>query len=686
MTTISITAEYGCPERLGATPTDGGVHFAVASEHADAIDLCLFDEAGTQEIARLTLPGAEGVVRYGFVPGLRTGARYGLRAHGSYAPDEGHRFDPSKLLADPYALKLDRPFLFQPALKAPPAQRYDTAPLMPKAVVTDLSRDATPFPFRTPGFTYEVLVRAFSQLHPDIPEAFRGTVSALAEKPLLDHMERIGVETVELMPLAAAIDEEHLVRLGLTNAWGYNPVTHMAPDPRLSPGGFPELRRVVDKLHERGIRVLLDVVLNHSGEGDENGPTLSYRGLDNKLYYAHEPDEPGRLANHTGCGNMFAVWRDPVARLCVDTLRTWVEAAGIDGFRYDLAPVLGRTPTGFDIGAPFLKMVAADPVLKDRIHVAESWDIGPGGYQVGHFPPPWFEWQDRYRDDVRRFWRGDRGTVADLATRLAGSADIFGRSGRTPSSGVNFIAAHDGFALADLTAYEKKHNQANGEENRDGHGENHSWNNGTEGTSDDPAIVNARKRDLRALLATLFVSRGTPMIVAGDEFGRTQGGNNNAYCQENETTWLDWQNADEDLVALTARLAELRRTHPALSANSFLTGEKVGGQMEDVIWLREDGQRMYDGDWSDPARQFLGMSLYKPNSSGDDASERAIVYLNASVRDVDIALPYPRPGHILKLVLQSDWPDLAPRPLNAGEGLVVKARSVFILFEVLADA
>ncbi|MEN3794844.1 glycogen debranching protein GlgX [Fulvimarina sp. MAC3] len=685
MTAISITAEHGCPERLGATPTDGGVHFAAVSENADAIELCLFDETGTTEVARLALPGADGVIRYGFVPGLKPGARYGFRAHGPYAPQEGHRFDPSKLLADPYAVLIDRPFLFHPALKAPPAHRFDTASLMPKAVVTDLTRDANPLPFRAPGFTYEVLIRAFSQLHPDIPETFRGTVSALTQKPLLDHMERLGVETVELMPLAAAIDEEHLVRLGLSNAWGYNPVTHMAPDPRIVPGGLPELRRVVDTLHERGIRVLLDVVLNHSGEGDEDGPTLSYRGLDNKLYYAHEADDPGKLVNYTGCGNMFAVWRDPVARLCVDTLRTFVEASGVDGFRYDLAPVLGRTPVGFDAKAPFLKMVAADPVLKDRIHVAESWDIGPGGYQVGSFPPRWFEWQDKFRDGVRRFWRGDSGRVADLATRLAGSADIFNRAGRSPSASVNFIAAHDGFALCDLTAYANKHNQANGEQNRDGNGQNYSWNNGTEGASDNPAIIDARKRDLRAFLATLFVSRGTPMIVAGDEFGRTQGGNNNAYCQENETIWLDWQNADEELIALTAHLAKLRREHPALAADAFLTGKTVGGEMEDVIWLREDGQRMYDGDWSDPTRRFLGMSVYKRKDPESDASERAIVYLNASTQDIETALPSPRPGHVLMLVLQSDWPDLEPRPLKASDGLVVKARSVFILFEVVKE-
>ncbi|MDY8108178.1 glycogen debranching protein GlgX [Fulvimarina sp. 2208YS6-2-32] len=678
---IDITSDQGCPTRLGATPARDGTHVAVVSRHAETIELCLFDAAGTLETARLALPGAKGDIRFGFVPGLAPGTRYGLRAHGPNAPGEGHRFDPAKLLVDPYAVAIDRPFQFHPAMKAPLSHRIDSAPYMPKAIVSDLSRDAAPMPFAAPGLTYEVLVRAFSQNHPDVPERFRGTVSALAHPSLLDHLERIGVDTVELMPLAACIDEEHLVRLGLTNAWGYNPVTHMAPDPRLVPGGFAELRRVVDALHARGIRVLVDVVLNHSGEGDGNGPTLSYRGLDNKLYYAHDSDDPARLINDTGCGNTFAAWREPVARLFVDSLRTWVEAAGIDGFRYDLAPVLGRTPHGFDPAAPFLRLVARDPVLKDRIHVAESWDIGPGGYQVGQFPPPWFEWQDRFRDDVRRFWRGDKGTIANLATRIAGSQDLFGQPGRKPSAGVNFIAAHDGYALADLTAYVTKHNEANGEKNHDGHGENYSWNNGREGDTKDPAILAARKRDIRAMLATLFISRGTPMIVAGDEFGRSQGGNNNAYCQDNKTTWLDWEGADEALIAFTARLSRLRRDHPALSADAFLTGHHGGGPMEDVVWLREDGQRMRTSDWHDSDRHFLGMSLFERREDEGRQIERVIVYLNAAGSDVETLPPSARPHHGLTLFLQSDSPELPPRRLGAGERLIVKARSVFVLVE-----
>ncbi|MEF2551466.1 glycogen debranching protein GlgX [Aurantimonas sp. A2-1-M11] len=678
----AITDERGRPAALGATIDGEGVHVAVYSENADAIELCLFDAIGTRETDRLVLPGQDGGWRYGFVPGLAAGARYGLRALGPYRPKDGHRFDRSKLLVDPNAVHLDRPFVYQPALAAPPQSNLDSAPFVPRAIVTSPDRSARPLPFAAPGLTYEVLVRAYSQRHPDVPAEIRGTVAALAEPVFLDHMEKIGVQTVELMPLAAWLDESHLAGFHLTNAWGYNPITHMAPDPRLAPGGFAEIRRVVDAFHARGIRVLLDVVLNHSGEGDEDGPTICYRGLDNLLYYRHAEDEPQFLINDTGTGNTLATHREPVARLCIDALRTWVEATGIDGFRYDLAPVLGRLDDGFSDEAPFFRMLAADPLLKDRIHVAEPWDIGPGGYQVGQFPKPWFEWQDKFRDDVRRFWKGDAGMVGALATRLAGSADLYDREGRHPSTGVNFVAAHDGFSLADIAAYAHKHNQANCEGNRDGHNDNHSWNNGVEGETDDPAILEARAKDVRAMLATLLVARGTPMIVAGDEFGRTQRGNNNGYAQDNEITWLDWESADAGLIDFVARLARLRREHPALNADRFLTGRPVeGGDVEDVIWLNEEGQPMEAADWADPERRFLGMSVYAPRRATDTESERAVIYVNGAHEDIEITLPQPREGHAYCLHIQSDWPRLEPRRIAWDEPLVVQARSVFVTLE-----
>ncbi|KQT88521.1 glycogen debranching protein [Aurantimonas sp. Leaf443] len=680
---VRLTAERGRPKKLGASVEADGIAFAVHSQNADEVMLCLFDDYGTRETSRLRLPGREGHVRYGFAPGLPEGTRYAFRARGPFEPAQGHRFDVSKLLVDPYATRLDRPFVYRPELAAPPHRDIDSGPFVPRAIAVALARDAEPLPFAAPGFTYEVLVRGLSQRHPDIPQRLRGTVSALGEAPLLDHLATLGVETVELMPLAAALDERHLTRLGLTNAWGYNPITHMAPCPRLAPGGLGDVRRVVDALHARGIRVLLDVVLNHSGESDEHGPTVCYRGLDNALYYRHAGEDAGRLVNDTGTGNTFALDRPAVADLMEESLRTWVEACGIDGFRYDLAPVLGRLPSGFSRDAPFFARLLADPVLKDRIHVAEPWDIGPGGYQVGNFPAPFLEWQDRFRDDLRRFWRGDDGLVGALATRLAGSADLFGKEAARPSRGVNFLAAHDGFSLADLVSYAFKHNQANGEDNRDGHGDNHSWNNGAEGPTADPAIREARGRDVRALLASLFVARGNILLTAGDELGRSQGGNNNAYAQDNETSWIDWRHADLELAAFVGRLSRLRREHPALSADAFLTGRPKGRQtLPDVQWLREDGAPLGEADWSDPGRRLLGMSLYAPaEKSTHRASEHALVYLNAGRADASVT-PLPcRRGHRFVLHLRSDRPEAEPAALEEGRPLVVPARSVLILFE-----
>jgi glycogen operon protein len=680
----TITAERGKPAELGATLDADGIHFAVYSENADAIEVCLFDEAGTQETDRLTLEGLDGEgFRYGFVPGLAAGTRYGLRAKGPYAPKEGHRFDYSKLLVDPYAIQLDRPFIYQPGLTAPPERELDSAAFIPRAVVIDPLRDASPLPFAAPGFTYEMSIRAFSQRNPDVSAELRGTVAALAEPHFLDYLERVGIDTVEFMPLAAWIDEGHLMLNNLTNAWGYNPITHMAPDPRLSPGGLAEVRRAVEAMHERGIRVLLDVVFNHSGEGSEVGPTICYRGLDNLLYYRHPDGQPEFMINDTGTGNTFATHKPPVAKMFVDVLRTWVQTTGIDGFRYDLGTVLGRLPEGFSHDAPFFKMVAEDDVLKDRIHVAEPWDVGPGGYQVGNFPKPWFEWQDKFRDDVRKFWKGEDGMIGALATRLAGSADLYNHDGRTPSVGVNFLAAHDGFTLADIAMYEEKHNEANGEDNRDGHNDNHSWNNGVEGLTDDPAVIEARGKDIRAMLATLLVSRGNPMIVAGDEFGRTQGGNNNGYAQDNEITWLDWEHADELLIDFTAKLAKLRKAHPALNADAFLTGDTVkGGDMPDVVWLREDGEALADGDWNDGSRRFLGMSVYAPREEDQETeSERAVIYINGGHDDATVRLPAPREGAHFMLYIQSDWPDIEPRVVDHEAEFVVKARSVFIMLE-----
>jgi glycogen operon protein len=482
------------------------------------------------------------------------------------------------LLVDPYALTLDRRFTYDPRLSV---FGTDTAALVPKAIVPPDRPAAprTPRQFERGGVIYEVNVKGLTQLHPGIPLAQRGTVGALAHTAMIGHFQRIGVSAVELMPITAWIDERHLPPLGLSNAWGYNPVVPMALDPGLVPGGVAELRGVVAALHEAGIGVILDLVFNHSGESDVHGPILSMRGLDDRLYYARAAD--GTLINDTGCGNTLDFGQSEVRALALAAMRHFVGQCGVDGFRFDLAPIMARSP-GFDPQAPIFAEIAADPLLADRVMIAEPWDIGPGGYQLGQFPNHWLEWNDRYRDDMRRFWRGD-GKIGDCATRLAGSADIFGPVSRS----VNFLAAHDGFTLADTVSYVERHNEANGEQNRDGHGDNLSWNHGVEGATDDPAILAARRADVKALLTTLFASTGTILLTAGDEFGRTQRGNNNAYAQDNTISWIDWGAVDVELLDHVAALANARG---ALGPATTCFGEQ--GE-----WLTLDGRPMTPSDW-----------------------------------------------------------------------------------------
>jgi len=578
----------------GAHATEDGTHFTIWSAHAETIDVLLFDVDGTATACE-RLRSEQGGWHHAFVESVRPGARYGYRADGLYDPAAGHWFDPAKLLIDPWAIAIDRPYAYDPRL----AERgFDTAPLMPKAVVTTLPDPPFAEPPRVPpgGLIYELAVRPFTMLHPDVPPAIRGTVAALGTPAVIAHLRKIGVGAVELMPVTAWIDERHLGPLGLTNGWGYNPVSFLALDPRLAPGGIGELRDAVAALHAAGIGVILDMVFNHTGESDALGPTLSLRGIDAASHFRMHD---GRLVNDTGCGNTLACDRPPVRRLILDTLRHFVRHAGIDGFRFDLAPILGRGETGFDRNAPLFAEIAADPLLADRVMIAEPWDIGPGGYQLGQFPADWREWNDRYRDDVRRFWRGDVHMIGDLATRLAGSSDVFAAP---HTRGVSFLAAHDGFSLADCVAYERKHNEANGELNRDGHNENLSWNNGIEGETGDPAVIADRRHDLKALLATLFATRGMIMLTAGDEFGRTQRGNNNAYCQDNAITWLDWTGRDTELEDFVAELAALRAAHPALS-DPLLLGDG------DVAWLAPDGRRFEESDWHDPATSAIAMRL-----------------------------------------------------------------------------
>ncbi|MGG7516848.1 glycogen debranching protein GlgX [Allorhizobium undicola] len=616
----------------GVVLTEAGAEFSLWSRHGERVELCLFDAAGERELRRLPMM-REGDMHRLFVAGMKAGARYGYRVHGPYEPERGLWFDPAKLLVDPYAVHLDRSFRHDARLAV---FGEDTADLVPKAIVTR-SEPVTVEPpvFEPGGFIYEVPVRGFTMLHPEVPQAQRGTVAALAHPAVIAHLKRIGVDAVELLPITAWIDERHLPPLGLSNSWGYNPVAFMALDPRLCPGGLAELRQTVAALRAEGIGTILDLVFNHSGESDRHGATLSLRGIDHASYYRHVVGEPGVLVNDTGCGNTLACDHPQVRRLIVDSLRHFVTAAGVDGFRFDLAPILGRTMEGFDPRGETLTALLRDPVLEGRVMIAEPWDIGPGGYQAGNFPPPFLEWNDRARDTIRRYWRGDAHMTGAFATALAGSSDVFARSGQRRTRSVNFIAAHDGFTLADLTAYNVKHNEANGEDNRDGHNDNHSWNNGVEGPTSDMHVRAARTADRAALLATLFASRGTIMLTAGDEAGRSQRGNNNAYAQDNEITWLDWSALDEDLLNHTAQLSSLRKRFAALGEQDFFTGQG------DVTWFNLQGEPMRREDWEDPQAAFLGMVIETPDNKAGGMAGLAILFNRAGC-DLCVALPAER--------------------------------------------
>jgi glycogen operon protein len=584
--------------------TDGGARFVARSRDAEGLTLCLFE--GDRETRLPMSRGPDGAFVVA-APGVREGARYGLRADGPWAPERGLWFDPDKLLVDPYAVELDRRFAYDDRLALPRGSGVDTASLVPKAIARALTPlGHAPPCFHPGGLIYELNVKGFTKLRRDLAPELRGRISALAHPAIIAHFKRLRVSAIELMPIVAWIDERQLARLGLANAWGYNPVAMMALDPGLAPGGVAELADTVAALRDNGIGVILDLVFNHTGEADAAGPTLSLRGLDNRTWYRHLIDRPGVLVNDTGCGNTLAGDQPEVRALILDTLRHFARHAGVDGFRLDLAPVLARDHHGFDPKSPLFADIAGDALLKDRVFIAEPWDIGPGGYQLGAFPASFLEWNDRYRDDVRRYWRGDRWMLGAFANRVCGSSDTFGARQETATRSVKFVAAHDGFTLADLNAYSVRHNEANGEQNRDGHSENLSWNHGVEGPSDDAAIRSKRSVGARAMLATLFVSRGAIMLTAGDEFGRTQRGNNNAYAQDNPTTWVDWEGRDLDLEAFTADLATIRAGFPAIAGPAFLLSDPL---ILEVAWFSLDGQSMTPTDWVEESGVELRLRL-----------------------------------------------------------------------------
>ncbi|MFE4867857.1 glycogen debranching protein GlgX [Streptomyces sp. NPDC056682] len=705
----------GAPTPLGArfrVGPDGvaGTNFALWAGGAEAVEVCLFDPSGGE--TRLALTELTHEIWHGFVPGVRPGQRYGFRVHGRWDPWTGARWNPAKLLLDPYARAVDGDFTLPPEVYGhvrdwPQQQVADTvrddrdsAPHVPKGVVVqdddDWADDHRPKTPWSDSVIYELHVRGFTRLHPEIPEPLRGTYAGLAHPAALEHLVRLGVTAVELLPVHQFAHEDHLLRRGLRNYWGYNSIGYFAPHAAYSASGTSgqqvgEFKRMVRALHGAGIEVILDVVYNHTAEAGELGPTLSLRGIDNRGYY-RLPSDARRYADYTGCGNTLHVVQPHVLRLITDSLRYWVTEMGVDGFRFDLAAALARSMHDVDMLSPFLAVIAQDPVLRRVKLIAEPWDVGNGGYQVGSFPPLWTEWNDRYRDAVRDFWRGALPDVRDLGYRLSGSSDLYAWGGRRPYASINFVTAHDGFTLRDLVSYERKHNEANGEGNRDGTHDNRSWNCGVEGETDDPRVNALRRRQLRNLLTTLLVSTGVPMLVAGDEMGRTQGGNNNAYCQDGEVSWVDWSLLEKPgprgLLELATRLVELRHRHPVLRRRAFFSGRpQAADGLRDLAWFTARGKEMTEQDWYAPA-STLGLYLSGRDIPGRDArgapvtDDSFLILLHSADRPASCVLPGPPWAGAYEVVVDtSEEEQGAPpgRTHRGGETVTLPARAMLVL-------
>jgi glycogen operon protein len=686
----------GAPFPLGATWDGLGTNFAVFSANATRIDLCLFDPSGRREIARIMLPERTDEVWHGYMPNNRPGLIYGYRAYGPYEPQHGHRFNPNKLLLDPYAHRVAGELrtsdaLFGYRINSPRGDlsfdRRDSAPGVLKAVVTadnfDWGADRPPNVPWADTVIYEAHLRGLSNLRSDLRPRERGTFAALADPSIIDYLRRLGVTAVELMPIQAFIQDRTLLQKGLRNYWGYNTIGFFAIEPRyLSDGTAEEMRVAVRRLHAAGIELILDVVYNHTAEGSELGPTLSFRGLDNASYYRLTPDNPRFFINDTGTGNTLNLSHPRVLQMVMDSLRYWVTSFHVDGFRFDLGVTLGRELHGFDRGAGFFDAIRQDPILSRVKLISEPWDLGPGGYQLGQQPPGFAEWNDRFRDGVRRFWRDDDGQRSDFSARLAGSSDIFEHHGRRPYSSINYVASHDGFTLLDTVSYAERHNEANGEDSKDGHAGNFSANWGVEGESDDPEIKETRRRLQYAMLATLFVSQGTPMLLGGDEFGRTQRGNNNAYCQDNEISWFDWSLAatpeGKALIAFVTRLATLRRQNPVLRCSQFLHGktEPAPGIL-DIAWFNEKAEIISSDAWNNPQERVL--ALRRAAKERDGSLAILTCYFNPSPEDRSFKLPPPRLA--TRLLLDSAAPELPEQNLK-GDEITVKARSVVLTSDV----
>jgi glycogen operon protein len=714
----------GTPFPLGATATDEGVNFALWSAGAEAVELCLFDEDRTQHSLWLTEQTYH--VWHRFVPGVRPGQRYGYRVHGPWRPDDGLWFNPGKLLMDPYARAYSGEVAYHPAIYAArpdgsPDYR-NSAPYVPRSVVVAPVDEPLPAGPGTPWadtVIYELHVRGFTMRHPGIPERLRGTYAGLAHPAAIDHLVSLGVTAVELLPVHHAVTEPAIAARGLTNYWGYNSLGYFAPDARYSSSGdlgqqVIEFREMVRGLHEAGIEVILDVVYNHTAEGSPDGPVLSFRGIDNGAYYRLEPDDRSRYRDYTGCGNTLDIRQFHALQMVMDSLRYWITEMGVDGFRFDLASALARSLHDVDRLSSFMAVVHQDPVVNRVKLIAEPWDLGEGGYQVGEFPPLWTEWNGRFRDSVRDFWRGARTGMAELATRMSGSSDLYADDGRRPFASINFVTAHDGFTLHDLVSYQHKHNEANQEHNRDGTDDNRSHNFGVEGHTDDPQVNRARRRQIRNLLSTLLLATGVPMLLAGDEMLRTQHGNNNAYCQDNAISWLDWSRLDDPdaagLLGFTQRLLRLRGTSPVFRQRAFFLGEPTGpdGQVKDLAWFRPDGQEMTHDDWHSPKARTLGMYLHGEAHHGTGATDPVpgpcwpsqrpaarpriawegpddhsyLLWLHAGESDIDVVPPGPPWAGGYRVVFdtadENGFP-ADPPSLAAGRSLLISARSVVLL-------
>ncbi|BCB27503.1 glycogen operon protein GlgX homolog [Sulfurimicrobium lacus] len=616
----------GKPYPQGATWDGEGVNFALFSEHADKVELCLFDVRGHREIERIVMPEQTDRVWHCYLPEARPGLLYGYRVYGPYQPERGHRFNPNKLLLDPYAKSLqgrlrwhDAHFGYKIGAKREDLSFdwRDNAVLMPKSEVVDprfdWGDDRPPAIAWNDSIIYELHVKGFTHLHPGVPEALRGTYAGLASPPVLEHLRRLGVTAVELMPIHGFVDDRMLVDKGLRNYWGYNSIGYFMPDRRYSGTGNPvnEFKAMVKALHGAGIEVILDVVYNHTAEGNQLGPTLCFRGIDNAAYYRLMPDNPRYYRDYTGCGNTLNMMHPRVLQLIMDSLRYWVQEMHVDGFRFDLAATLARELHEVDRLGAFFDIIHQDPILSQVKLIAEPWDVGEGGYQVGNFPVGWTEWNAKYRDAVRAYWKGEGGLIGDLASRLTGSSDLYAHNGRRPYASINFITAHDGFTLQDLVSYEKKLNEANGEKCQDGESNNLSWNCGKEGPSDDPEIVALRARQKRNFIATLFLSQGVPMLLAGDELGHTQNGNNNAYSQDNEISWMDWtlQPGDRAFLSFVCQMIDLRRKHPAFRRRSFFLQHHMRDGEKNILWFNPDGLEMSNAEWNQGFARCLGMYL-----------------------------------------------------------------------------